>query len=83
MSNYSRYKSRRSYSSDTSWWTIIICAVLTLFIMIGYNACTGPEWNDGYCHKCDVRYELRGYYNGIRYYACPNCGNEVSRYGGK
>ena len=74
---------RLHHSIDTSWWVIIITIALALFILVGYNACTAQEWNDGICLKCNVRYELRGVYKGTHYYACPKCGNEVSRFGGK
>lgn len=75
MSYYSKY------DTDTSWWTILICLALVIFIMIGYNTCTASEWNDGVCPKCNESYVLRGVHDGIRYYSCPKCGNEVSRYG--
>ena len=68
---------------DTEIWTIIICVALMLAIMFTHNACTAPEWNGGKCPKCNVRYELRGVYKDVHYYACPTCGNEVSRYGGR
>ena len=74
MSYYSRYH------SDPSWWTVIICFALAFLIMIGINTCSAPEWNDGICPKCDVRYELKAASRGLKYYACPRCGNEVSRY---
>jgi hypothetical protein len=81
MSYYSR---RNSYdSADTSWWTMIICIALSLLIMFGFNACTASEWNRGVCPDCRTRYELRGVYKGTHYYACPDCGNEVARFGGK
>lgn len=76
MSYYSR-----PYSGDTSLWTAIICFALALLILLGFNTCTASEWNNGKCPDCKVRYELRGIYKGLRYYACPDCGNEVERYG--
>ncbi len=78
MSYYSR-----SHHDDSSWWTIIISIALALFILFGVNACTAEEWNNGKCPDCNVRYELRGVYKGTHYYACPDCGNEVSRFGGR
>lgn len=75
------------HSSDTSWITTIITFVISfallLGIMFGVNACTAQEWNDGMCAKCHERYELRGVYKGMHYYSCPDCGNEVSRFGGR
>ena len=73
-----RYRS--SYSSDTSWWEIIICFILVLLIMLGVNTCAAPKWNDGICPDCEARYELRATYKGLKYYACPECGKEVERY---
>lgn len=49
-------------------------------IIFGTNACTAHEWNDGICPTCDTRYELRAAWNGLKYYACSICGNEVERY---
>lgn len=69
-----------NYYSNTSWWTIIICFALVFLIMFGFNTCTAPEWNDGICPECNTRYELRGVSKYIKYYACPDCGNEVKRY---
>jgi hypothetical protein len=83
MSNYSRYKSRHTHSINSSWLEILIPLAIALLILFGYNACTANEWNGGKCPDCNVRYELRGVYRGTHYYACPDCGNEVSRYGGK
>ena len=78
MSYYSR-----SHRDDASWWTIIICAALALLLILISQACTAQEWNNGKCPDCNVRYELRGVYRGTHYYACPDCGNEVSRFGGR
>ena len=83
MSNYSRYKQRHIHTIDTDLLILIICIVLAFLLIIGSNACTAKEWNNGTCPDCKVRYELRGVYRGTHYYACPGCGNEVSRYGGK
>lgn len=71
-----------SYEAQASLTMIIICVVLLLSIFFGTNACTAEEWNDGQCPKCHVRYELRAVNDGLRYYACPTCGNEVERFGG-
>lgn len=60
--------------------TMIICFVLIFAIMLGFNTCTASKWNDGVCPKCETRYELRGVSKHLKYYACPTCGNEVSRY---
>jgi hypothetical protein len=83
MSNYSRYKSRHTHSIDTDLLIAIIGLVLCVLFLFGSNACTAKEWNDGICPDCNTRYELRGVYKGTHYYACPGCGNEVDRYGGR
>ena len=69
-----------SSHSDTSWWTVIICFALVFLIMFGFNTCTYAEWNNGICPECHTRYELRGVSKYMKYYACPDCGNEVERY---
>lgn len=74
------YYSRGYSGEDTSWWTIIIYFVLILAIVFGVNACSGETWNGGICPKCEVRYELRGASRGMKYYSCPECGQEVQRY---
>lgn len=57
--------------------SIIILFALLLCMMLGVNACSAPDWNNGHCPKCETRYELRG---ASKYYACPDCGKEVERY---
>lgn len=84
MSNYSRYKSRRTYrNSNNAVWELILIIFIAFLLLIGTNACTAKEWNNGTCPDCHTRYELRGVYKGTHYYACPDCGNEVHRFGGK
>lgn len=77
------YYRRNSYSS--SWLEIllplIMCVAVIFVLAFGFNTCTHDKWNDGVCSKCDVRYELRAVYRGIHYYACPECGREVERFG--
>lgn len=59
----------------------IVLTLLLVFAMIfGVNSCTAETWNDGICIKCETRYELRGASRGIKYYACPECGQEVQRF---
>lgn len=70
----------RHYSDNTDLWTALLCVALVCLIMFGFNMCTADEWNGGECPKCDTRYELRGVSKYIKYYACPDCGNEVRRY---
>lgn len=76
------YYSRRYSSSDgeASLIVAIICFILVFAIMLGVNSCSAPIWNDGICPDCEVRYELRGASRGLKYYACPECGQEVERY---
>ena len=59
---------------------IVICLVLIFVVIAGVNACSSQTWNKGVCPDCDVRYELRGASRGLKYYACPECGQEVERY---
>ena len=76
------YYSRRYASTDTSASLIIIalCVVVAFALMFGVNACSAEDWNDGVCTECSTRYELRGASRGLKYYSCPECGNEVERY---
>ena len=74
------YRSYSSSSNDHSWSTIIISIALIFFRMFGFNSCSASTWNDGICPECEVRYELRGASRGLKYYACPECGQEVERY---
>lgn len=67
-------------SGNIELWISIIGMILVFCILFSFNACTAEEWNHGECPKCDVRYELCGASRYIKYYACPKCGNEVSRY---
>ena len=66
-------------SDSTDLWTALLCFMLVVLIAFGFNMCTADEWNGGECPKCDVRYELRGVTKYAKHYACPECGNEVSR----
>jgi hypothetical protein len=59
---------------------IVICLVLIFVVTAGVNACSSQTWNNGVCPDCDVRYELRGASKALKYYACPECGQEVERY---
>ena len=74
------YYSRNYGNSEGSWFTIIICFILIFAIVIGVNACSAETWNDGICAECETRYELRGVSKGLKYYSCPDCGQEVTRY---
>jgi hypothetical protein len=74
---------RRYYSSPSlleCMLPIILAVALLFALMLGVNMCSSDEWNDGFCPKCDVRYELRAVYRGRHYYVCPECGCEVQRY---
>lgn len=77
---------RRSsyYNSDTKAGSflvsILVVVGIMLFYMVGLNSCTASEWNNGRCSECQTRYELSAVYNDIKYYSCPDCGNEVCRY---
>ena len=77
--------SYKHYSnSDNELWsgaiTLIIAIVIILLLIFGTNSCSASKWNEGICPDCEVRYELRGASQGLKYYSCPECGNEVNRY---
>ena len=63
--------------------SIILCVAMFFVLMFGVNSCSALEWNDGECPKCHKDYVLRGAHDGLRYYSCPKCGNEVERFGGR
>lgn len=60
--------------------TIGILIAISFALMIGVNSCSASTWNNCICTNCETRYELRGASNGMKYYSCPDCGQEVSRY---
>ena len=69
--------------SDSNLLSIIeiaIIIVIMIAIMFVVNTCSSSKWNDGICPKCNERYELCAAYEGLKYYACPECGEEVERY---
>lgn len=61
-------------------FSILFCIVIIFLIIFGVNSCSASDWNNGICPKCEVRYELRAASHGMKYYVCPNCTKEVSRY---
>lgn len=60
--------------------SIILVISFVIIMVFGINSCTAETWNDGVCEKCEIRYELRGVSKGLKYYSCPECGQEVQRY---
>lgn len=60
--------------------TIIVAIAIISILFLGTNSCSASTWNEGVCPDCEVRYELRGASQGLKYYACPECGLEVQRY---
>lgn len=60
---------------------LTIILIIIVISVLGTNSCSSSRWNNGICPKCGIRYELRAATNGgLKYYACPNCGEEVKRY---
>lgn len=65
---------------------IVLCILAVIVIVFVFavegisNAITESEWNNGICNTCMEQYELRAVNYGAKYYACPECGNEVKRY---
>ena len=72
------------YNDNFDLLASLLCiafAIGILFLtMIGTNSCSSHNWNDGVCPHCEVRYELRAASQGLKYYVCPDCGQEVNRY---
>ena len=74
----------KSYNNDGGGClTFIVVIILVICLMLGFNSCTAHEWNSGVCADCKTGYELRAVNDGLKYYACPECGNEVARYFGR
>ena len=59
---------------------IIIICILAVLMMSGVDSCTDSIWNDGVCSNCEIRYDLKGISRGLKYYMCPECGQEVQRF---
>ena len=74
--SYYRYRN----NNNIGWVGIIVCFLLAGAIMLVVNTLAEPKWNGGTCPDCSVRYELRGASRGLKYYSCPDCGQEVKRY---
>lgn len=66
-------------------YIVTVIAAIGLLVLLGLgmvscvNWTSSSKWNDGICVECGTRYELRGASRGLKYYACPNCGDEVIR----
>lgn len=76
--NYKKQRAREDICYSLA--TIGIAIAILFFIFFGINSCSDDIWNNGTCPNCEVRYELRGVSDGLKYYSCPNCGQEVQRY---
>jgi hypothetical protein len=64
-------------------FSLIVTIAMVLFMTISFNSCSEDEWNDGICGECNVPYELVDVSKGLKYYACPECYQEVARYGSR
>lgn len=70
-----------SSGSENGWVSTIIAIILALAIMLGFKTCSVSNWNYGICQDCQVRYELVDVSRRhLKYYTCPECGKEVTRY---
>lgn len=74
------YYSHDNYGCLSVILSLIVVVALLFVLMFGVNACSASDWNDGICPHCHIRYELRGVSKGLKYYACPKCGQEVERF---
>jgi hypothetical protein len=66
--------------NNGSLYGLILCVIILTLMPIFPNSCSASEWNNGVCPDCEVRYELSGASRGLKYYSCPQCGNEVKKY---
>ena len=76
----SKYYSNNDSNLMFSVIYFLSAIALLLLLVCGTNSCSASTWNDGVCPDCETRYELRGVSQGSKYYACPECGQEVKRY---
>lgn len=53
---------------------------MTVFLVFCVNSCSTTTWNNGICPECGTSYELRGVSDGLKYYVCPQCKEEVQRF---
>ena len=76
----------RQHSEGEMGCGTLVIMLLTAFLLLFVtefvaNASTESQWNNGTCAVCEERYELKAATNGgLKYYACPECGQEVKRY---
>ena len=74
------------FSDNTELQVSIILLVIALILVFLLGSCSNmmsaDEWNNGFCPRCQVRYELRSvsHRSGYHYYSCPKCGNEIARW---
>ncbi len=47
---------------------------------IAHNIYNTERWNGGVCPKCGERYELVLTKDDLKYYSCPICRMEITRY---
>lgn len=60
---------------------IALLIAFLIGIILFTNSYSDNTWNNGICVQCETRYELRGVSrHGLKYYSCPECGQEVQRY---
>ena len=79
-----KYYYERYGSDDSCCLGIFIRIIIMFAIVVGLMYCVNFSsesiWNDDQCVNCEIKYELRGASNGLKYYVCPDCGQEVERY---
>lgn len=71
---------RDSYGCFTSMLAVVGLILFYIGIMCFTNSRYDNIWNNGTCKECDIRFEMRGVSDGLKYYSCPECGQEVLRY---
>lgn len=61
---------------------VVIITLIFIFLSLASSVNSNGEskWNNGYCSTCEARFELCGVSSWLKYYACPECGDEVYRY---
>lgn len=68
-------------SSDSAGGSLIVILITLLIIAIIIGSVnSNPDWNNGICPDCNIKYELRGSTDSLNFYLCPKCNQKVKRY---
>lgn len=67
----------KHYSDDIKILVMmVIYTLLACLMVLGVSLVLSEDT----CRDCDIKYELCGESNGLKYYSCPQCGQGADRY---